>query len=327
MAVNRDLASPAQAAEADQKIDANVAHSSVVRMPVTAERRAATADELAAAESGFAHAATPPAHASEEQAIHSHVLRQPVRRAYVASASFEALAKEHAGAVQKELKNLGFDQLPPTSQEVMLGSLTARFESGRDGVSAIGYDRMGGTSYGKYQLSSRAGTMDRFLTYLKQEEPQWAERLEAAGPANTRSRRGAMPSEWKAIAAESPERFEILQEKFILKTSYKPALESVKESAGLDVSQLSLAVQEVLHSTAVQHGANGASRIFARAARKAGEMDAPNFEAKLIEAVYDRRKLNFGGSTYSVQMAVKARLNEEKSLALAMLEGSAKKLA
>ena len=44
-----------------------------------------------------------------------------------------------------------------------LGSLSAKFESGTEGVAAIGYDRVGGTSYGKYQIASKPGTMDRFL--------------------------------------------------------------------------------------------------------------------------------------------------------------------
>ena len=55
-----------------------------------------------------------------------------------------------------------------------LGSLAARFESGSDGVAAIGYDRHGGTSYGKFQLSSRAGTMDSFISFLSKESPDLA---------------------------------------------------------------------------------------------------------------------------------------------------------
>ena len=37
-----------------------------------------------------------------------------------------------------------------------VGHLSARFESGKEGAAAIGYDGHGGTSYGKYQISSRA---------------------------------------------------------------------------------------------------------------------------------------------------------------------------
>ncbi|WP_235894009.1 chitosanase [Oceanidesulfovibrio indonesiensis] len=254
-------------------------------------------------------------------------VRMPIRTTYVSSTDFDDMVADKSEVVRRKLRDIGYADVAARGRDITLGTLTAKFESGTEGVAAIGYDRMGGTSYGKYQISSRAGTMSRFIDYLKTEEPAWAERLENAGPANTRSRRGAMPSEWRAIAAESPDRFEALQERFIMRTSYKPALEAIKASAKVDVSQLSHAVQEVLHSTAVQHGANGAARIFARAAHVAGSPEEAGFEKRLIEAVYDRRKRNFGGSTHQVRVAVKDRLAREETMALALLEEGVKKVA
>jgi hypothetical protein len=75
-----------------------------------------------------------------------------------------------------------------------LGSLAAKFESGDKGAAAIGFDRTGGTSYGKYQISSKAGTMNRFLNFLAEREPAWAQRLRGSGPANTGSVQGRMPA-------------------------------------------------------------------------------------------------------------------------------------
>lgn len=254
-------------------------------------------------------------------------VRMPIRTTYVSSTDFDDLVADKSEVVRRKLRDIGYADVAARGRDITLGTLTARFESGKEGIAAIGYDRMGGTSYGKYQLSSRAGTMSRFIDYLKTEEPAWADRLADAGPANTRSRRGTMPTEWRAIAAESPERFEALQEKFIMKTSYRPALEAIKTSTHLDVADLSHAVQEVLHSTAVQHGANGAARIFSRAVHSAGSPNAEGFEKRLIEAVYDRRKRNFGGSTHQVRVAVKARLSREEHMALALLEEGVKKVA
>ena len=54
-----------------------------------------------------------------------------------------------------------------------LGALSAQFESGKQGVSAIGYDKNGGTSYGAYQIASRPGTMDQFISFLNGKEPRW----------------------------------------------------------------------------------------------------------------------------------------------------------
>ena len=47
-----------------------------------------------------------------------------------------------------------------------IGKLAAQFESGSDGIAAVGYDKHGGTSYGKYQIASRVGSMDNFLSFL-----------------------------------------------------------------------------------------------------------------------------------------------------------------
>ena len=77
-------------------------------------------------------------------------------------------------------------------EDTELGQLSAQFESGGDGIAAVGYDRNGGTSYGKYQVSSRAGSLKDFLTFLDTEAPDLSRRLRSSGPGNTGSRRGAM---------------------------------------------------------------------------------------------------------------------------------------
>ncbi|WP_309540396.1 hypothetical protein [Nitratidesulfovibrio liaohensis] len=222
-----------------------------------------------------------------------------------------------------------------------LGGLSAQFESGEDGIAAVGYDRHGGTSYGKYQISSRAGTMDRFLDFARQAAPDIASRLEAAGPANTGGKTGEMPRVWREIAEEQPDRFEALQERFIHESHYAPALQAVSRAAGLDKGTLSPALREVLWSTAVQHGPAGATRIFARALdnmaerqaapQEAGQGDATvqagtakagrNFEKQLIREVYAVRSGQFGSSSERVQAAVQNRLDREMKLAPAMTDG------
>jgi hypothetical protein len=205
------------------------------------------------------------------------------------------------------------------SRDDGLGSLAAQFESGKDGIAAVGYDSVGGTSYGKYQIASRVGTMSGFLSFLDAQAPDIAKRLRAAGPANTGSRRGKMPDAWQQIAAEQPARFEALQEKFIHDSHYAPALDAVTRSAGIDPAKLSPAMQEVLWSTAVQHGPAGAARIFNRAASK-GSFDNMQAERKLIDTVYAIRAEQFGSSTEQVRASVRNLLKQEKTLALAMLK-------
>lgn len=218
---------------------------------------------------------------------------------------------------------------PVSKSDAEVGKLAARFESGKDGVSAIGYDRHGGTSYGKYQISSRAGTMRSFIGYLKTEAPDIAERLEKSGPMNTGGRRGKMPETWQQIASEDPDRFEALQDKFIRASHFEPAMRAIAEKSGIPLENMPFALQEVVFSTAVQHGPGGASRIVSRALGQVGETkldpgkNAPENLAKarenLIRKIYDNRSGQFRSSAQSVQAAVKSRLKQEMSMAISML--------
>lgn len=258
----------------------------------------------------------PPAAQSEHpqgsiMAEGSYGLRMPVSTRLRNAVAVDMVAEKKAREVlTKEAKEA---LLPVT------GELSAVFESGKDGIAAIGYDRRGGTSYGKYQIASRVGSMKMFLNFLDDKAPEWADRLRSAGPANTRSRWGGMPSEWKKIAAEDPEKFELYQDQYIMSTNYQPAADGIKARADIDVAELSPAIREVLWSTAVQHGARGASKIFAKAASKADGKEGQEFDKAMIEEIYRVRKRNFSSSTSSVRRAVQSRLNTEKDMALELL--------
>ena len=203
-----------------------------------------------------------------------------------------------------------------------IGSLSATFESGSAGVGAIGYDANGGTSYGTYQIASKPGTMKEFIGFLKEREPEWAASLKAAGAANTGSTRGKMPAVWRSIAEENPERFGSLQREFIAASHYEPARERILSRTGVDMDSLPAAAREALWSTAVQHGAGGAARIFSRAIRSLDEdMPENRFAQKLIDKVYDSRKTQFSSSTAQVQASVRGRMDTEKGMVLAMLDG------
>lgn len=203
-----------------------------------------------------------------------------------------------------------------------LGRISARYESGMSGSSAVGYDRNGGTSYGTYQLSSRAGTMVRFIEYLREHAPEWAERLSSCGPANTGSVHGRMPREWKRIAAEDPERLARLEYEFIKKSHYEEALTQVRELTGVDLSRSSAALQEALWSTAVQHGPRGAAEIISRAIGRAIRPDGTVSDERLIHEIYSSRSRYFKASTRRVRTAVQQRFSEEKRVVLAMLKNA-----
>ncbi|MEJ5366316.1 MAG: hypothetical protein WHS86_14550 [Desulfosoma sp.] len=202
-----------------------------------------------------------------------------------------------------------------------LGSLAARFESGSLGSEAVGYDPGGGTSYGLYQIASRTGTMERFLDFLAVHEPRWAQRLRAAGPADTGGSDGAMPRVWKAIARENPERFAQLQQAFIRETHYEPARRAVEDATGVDLEKASRAVQEALWSASVQHGPGRAADMFIRALKSQGLGGSPVDEAALIHSVYRDRGRSSRFFSGSLREALLRRFQQEKAMVLAMLTG------
>ncbi len=200
-----------------------------------------------------------------------------------------------------------------------IGALSARFESGDLGPGAVGYDPNGGTSYGTYQISSRMGTMKLFINYLSQCAPDLAEKLQAAGPANTGSRAGTMPQVWKELADADPVRFQKLQTGFIKESFYLPSVQEISAKTGMDISTAPKALQEVLWSTVVQHGAKGAADIFTRAIRSVQGNNEQGGMAKLINTVYDMRANRFASSGSGVRASVTNRFREEGRIALSML--------
>lgn len=236
--------------------------------------------------------------------------------------------------------------VPETSS---VGNLAEKFESAAKGSQAIGYDRNGGTSYGTYQLSSKAGTFDKFLTFLEKEEPEWAKTLKNAGNANTGSRSGAVPTAWQELCAQNPERMKELEHSFIVQSHYKPVLNYVQKKWDDTISP---ALKEVIFSTAVQHGVTGAKRVIDQALsrmstqntvspeteQKNNELLMAGFEekteatkneettihskqhqAEFIKNIYANRKNKFGSSTVAVQQSARNRFVREQNDALAML--------
>jgi hypothetical protein len=211
-----------------------------------------------------------------------------------------------------------------------IGALAAKFESGEEGIAAIGYDGKGGTSYGKFQIASRVGTMRAFIGYLRDTAPDLATRLSACGPANTGNRFGRMPTEWRKIAAEQPERFEQLQSDFIRTSHFEPAVAGIAGVTGVSFDNLPPVLREVLFSTAVQHGPAGAVRIVSRAMAKVnpdklrtgdiqGSAAARDEGRRLITQIYALRAGGFTSSSPGTREAVYNRLKLEMREALEML--------
>lgn len=196
------------------------------------------------------------------------------------------------------------------------GDISARYESGADGSAAIGYDGTGGTSYGRWQFSSTRGSMDGFLRFLEGrggEAAAVAARLRAAGPADTGGTSGAMPEAWKR-AAQTPG-FGDWEREFAQREFYEPAVRGLPAGAAAAVEQSPM-LQQMVWSTAVQHGAGGAADIFRKAWRD-GMTDAD-----FVRAAYEERAGRFGSSAPEVRASVQRRLRREAGDILGGLSGA-----
>ena len=212
-------------------------------------------------------------------------------------------------------RGTGGGELAPVSPNGMsasegLGSLSARYESGKRGSSAVGWDRTGGTSYGKYQIASRTGTMDKFMSYLQKNNPEAYEQLAAAGPADG-GKNGKFAETWKNLASSG--KLGTSEHDFIKESHYDVSMRGIKSKGLKGMMGSSKALQDVMWSTSVQHGGGGGAGIFNKAYKDGMS------EQDLIDAVYKERGTRFGSSDAGTRASVLNRFGDERKQALSMV--------
>ena len=192
-----------------------------------------------------------------------------------------------------------------------LGSLSAKYESGKRGSKAIGWDSAGGASYGKYQIAYKVGSLKNYMKFIEDRYPAIFNELDPlyADAGNTK---GAFARKWVELAGSGG--LEDSEHKFIEASHYDPCYDRLNAKAKKMVDS-SWAIKQVLWSTAVQHGVKGGSTVFNWAADNAGA-SAVSF----IKAVYRKRARRLGHLSAGVQRAVRNRYADEERRALAMLE-------
>jgi type VI secretion system (T6SS) spike protein VgrG3/LysM domain-containing protein len=201
-----------------------------------------------------------------------------------------------------------------------LGALSAKYETGGRGPGTVstGAGDYGGVSYGSYQMASKMGTATRFVS---QPGFPWANDFKnlTAGTAQ-------FTAVWKRIAADQTDAFQKSQHAYIKATHYDLLCAKVLSDDNVDINTRSGALQDVIWSTAVQHG--GATSIVHRAisALSCGCSD-PTYDKQLISAIYaergrkkpDGNLVYFSRSSPGVQASVSKRFKSEEQDALAML--------
>lgn len=194
------------------------------------------------------------------------------------------------------------------------GSVSAKYESGKKGVDAIssGKGDHGGVSYGKYQLATNNGSMNKFLK--SEEAQQYAPYFEGMQPGTAQ-----FNAVYSKLAAEDPNGFGRAQQQYMMRTHYDPMAAKL-EANGVDVSNRGRAVQEMVFSTATQYGVN--SSVMLNALR---DKDTKNMsDEQIINAVQDYKRDTVGqyfkSSSAGVQQSVANRSANEKNDLLAMMQ-------
>lgn len=214
---------------------------------------------------------------------------------------------------------------PPPPQPAptghVLGKLSEKFETGGRGPGTVsgGQGDPGGASYGSYQMTSKPapGTVGRFVS-----QPDFP-----FGSSFTNLAPGSAPftAAWKQLATSQRDAFQDSQHTFIKRTHFDPLVAKIKADDQLDITTRSFTLQDVIWSTAVQHGP-GTSIPHKALASVTVPPEDPDFDKNFIIAIYAERgrKNNgvlvyFSKSSPAVQQGVANRFKSEQSDALKML--------
>jgi hypothetical protein len=169
----------------------------------------------------------------------------------------------------------------------MLGELSARYESNGDpGCISDGYGDPGGKSYGTYQFSSNAGSLQNYVNWLQRNNYWFGDEL-----AKNDLTSDEFDRTWKFLA-ESGNRddFEQSQHDYIKTAYYNPAVSDLAD-AGWNINNHSSVMRDVVWSRAVQYGSGYIVAMWQEAAEKLGYpnlsyVDSPEFDADMIKSIY-----------------------------------------
>jgi hypothetical protein len=194
-----------------------------------------------------------------------------------------------------------------------LGSLSAKWESGHLGSSAIscGLGDPGGVSYGLFQLSSTKGTLQ---DYLYNEGKEYLPILREHVPGTKEFNQN-----WKLLAELDRPTFDKSQYDYIYRTHYRRFCRKIENHFLLDINEFSSVVKDVFWSTAVQHGPS--NNVMENTFTK--EEIFVLTEEEIIDRIYNERlrKINgklayFPGVSRQIQKSLIRRYHAEKQMAL-----------
>lgn len=218
--------------------------------------------------------------------------------------------------VQKEQN----PQIKSPDRDYKLGTLSSEFES-LGNPSAIGFDKTGGHSYGKYQIETRKGTMKDYLSFMRNNS-KYADYFtaldQAGGYDGALNKSNNFEQKWLELAKD--DKFNQSQKDFIIEQKLKPLLNKTKTIKGLNLDVRHPAVKDVLYSIAVQHGENGGKNLLLSALGNDVEKIS---DEEFIKKLYDERsKVDkyFQKSSPELRKNIYNRFIKEREKALGYLK-------
>ncbi len=200
-----------------------------------------------------------------------------------------------------------------------LGFVSAKYETGgyNGGLVSSGSGDYGGVSYGVPQFSTKTGSADSFVSWLKKTNPNMAKAF-----GNSKAGTEAFSSAWKQVYSQYGESFTKQQTQYAYDNFVKPLADKAYKKYGVDYTK-SRALQELIFSTAIQFGGGdlGLAAL--------GNVSAKMSDAEIINASYDKKIANyknfFKSSSSSVQESVRNRFVKERNDVLSLVGKSSQK--
>jgi hypothetical protein len=167
------------------------------------------------------------------------------------------------------------------------GWLSAKYESDGDaGTISSGWGDPGGKSYGIYQLSSNAGSLEEYVDWLQENEYWFGAEL-----AKHELTSAEFDAAWRWLAySDNGHDFKESQDRYAMSIYYNPAVRYLR-GAGFNIENHHDIMKEVVFSRAIQYGPGQIVDMFTDAVHYLGwpdlsYVDAERFDYDMVMNIY-----------------------------------------